>query len=254
MSQTRYHVNPATGSVGLCRAFYECPFGDFETAHFDSKKNAQRFFESTQDTFPSTSKKVSIYRVGSLEPPTTYFPDLDRIVERMDEGVPEGRQGRRGAIYASSDLESHARWILGVSSTQREQSHELRVNPESVYVYPINLYEDASAAESMGRTEEFERLRKEYWESGITLAEWRKWAIKAKPKSGEWEILLSPNDFTGSKPVSSRRIIENAPENLASLVNWALEPRRATKGLIWRKEIPNIETFTGDRNDENTSE
>lgn len=38
---TRYHINPATGDPGVCRATTSCPFGDMETDHFGSKDEAR---------------------------------------------------------------------------------------------------------------------------------------------------------------------------------------------------------------------
>lgn len=42
-----YHVNPATGNPGLCKATKACPFGGPED-HFTSKEAAQKTFEDKQ--------------------------------------------------------------------------------------------------------------------------------------------------------------------------------------------------------------
>lgn len=233
----RFHVNPVTGNAGQCKAFYDCPFGDQETGHYDTVDEARAAFESTQDTLPSPKKKRDrVYRVGSLEAPTKHFDDLAQVVKLFDEFVPEGRQGRAGAIFASPDLDSHMRWVKGSNLTRGDTtSHEITVDPNAVYVYPIEVYERASHSEQREQVEQFEELRKEYWETGMTLTDWRAWAAKAKPKPGTWELLLPPQAIQQAKPMSNRRVIEAAPENVANEINWALEPRRAAKGLIWRK-------------------
>lgn len=235
----RYHVNPVSGNPGLCKAVYTCPFGDKETAHFDTPEGASRFFEQTQDSFaPPKKKRGSVYRIGSLTPATLHFADLEQMIRKMDEARPEGRQGRAGALFASPDMDSHMRWVKGANLGRRGKvtdSHELYVDPNNTYVYPIDVYEEASLAESNGRLEEFEKLRKEYWDSGMTLVEWRRWSEKAKPDAGTWEVLLPAESIQSSRIMSSRRIIEAAPENMAKEINWILEPRRAAKGLIWRK-------------------
>ncbi len=41
----RYHINPATGDVGLCRARKNCPFGDFEHDHYATPEAARAAFE-----------------------------------------------------------------------------------------------------------------------------------------------------------------------------------------------------------------
>lgn len=236
----RFHVNPVSGNPGICKAVYECPFGDKETAHFDSEDEARKFFEESQETFAPVSKKRDrVFRIGSLEAPELHFEDLANLVKQFDQTTPEGRQGRAGALFASPDMQSHMRWVKGAnfgSYRDSPDSHELSIDPNSVYVYPIGVYEDASLAESNHRMAEFEKLREEYWESGMTLSEWRAWAKNSNPKPGTWEVLLPAGAIQSSRTVSSKRIIEEAPEDMAREINWILEPRRASKGLIWRKD------------------
>lgn len=237
---TRYHVNPVTGNAGQCRAYYDCPFGDMEEQHFDSLEEARASYESSQDSLPLPKKKRDrVYRVGALEAPVKHFEDLAEVVRLFDEATPEGRQGRAGAIFASPDLDSHMRWVKGSNLTRGDTtSHEITVDPNTVYVYPIEVYERASHSEQRNNLDEFNAIRKEYWESGMTLADWRAWAAKAKPLPGTWELLLPTEAIQQAKPMSNKRIIEAAPEKVANEINWILEPRRAAKGLIWRKETP----------------
>lgn len=42
---TRYHVNRTTGTVGPCSAKRQCPFGDIETGHYDSEREARQAYE-----------------------------------------------------------------------------------------------------------------------------------------------------------------------------------------------------------------
>lgn len=233
---SKFHVNPVTGNTGACRARWECPFGG-DDAHFDTEKEARDFFESMQTPIPLSLKKtVRVFRVGSLEAPQSYFPDLERLLDLFDKFTPEGRHPRKGALFASPDMDSHFRWVKGNDFARGDtSSHELTVNPDTVYVYPIDIYEAASSAESMGRMSEFTKLTEEYWKSGMTLREWQAWSAKTNPKPGTWEILLPPHEVKTVRPVSNRRIIESAPESTARELNWILEPRRASKGLLWRK-------------------
>lgn len=236
-----FHVNPATGEPGKCRARYECPFGDLENAHYETAAEARSAFELTQNTFPIRAKKtIGVFRIGPLEPQEKHFDDLQKLIEDFETTTPPGRQGRGGALFASPDLASHSRWVLGVSRNAGD-SNELTVNPNTTYVYPIGVYEDASHAQSNGKMDEFRDRAKEYWDSGMTLTEWHQWAKQAKPESGTWEVLVPPSAVQNVKPVSNRRIIENADEKRRREVNWRLEPRRASKGLMWSKEPVNEE-------------
>ncbi len=231
-----FHVNPVTGNPGKCRARWDsCPFGDKDSAHFDSLEQARAHFEATQETFRSNKKAIGVFRIGALEPKKAHFPDLQKLMDDFEITTPEGRMGRAGALFASPDLASHSRWVLGVPRDAGD-SHELMVDPNTTYVYPIELYENASSAQADGKMDEFKKLAQEYWDSGMLLAEWHSWAAKAKPDSGTWEVLVPPTAIRSIKPVSNRRVIENADISRRREVNWRLEPRRASKGLIWTKE------------------
>jgi hypothetical protein len=43
----KFHINPQTGEVGPCRATTNCPFGDLESEHYDSKEEARGAYEKT---------------------------------------------------------------------------------------------------------------------------------------------------------------------------------------------------------------
>ncbi len=43
----KYHINPTTGRVTICKAVHSCPFGDMETEHFESKNAGQVAFEKS---------------------------------------------------------------------------------------------------------------------------------------------------------------------------------------------------------------
>jgi len=238
MSADRYHANPKTGKVGRCQASYECPFGTLE-AHHSTAEDARAAFERSQEALliprpARRSRPVKIFRIGSLEPQSSpAFEDLDSVLGFMDQHAPDGRLPRRGALFASPDLASHGRWVRGTDSGD---SHELTVDPDSVYIYPVKTYESASMSFANGELKRAEDEAREYWDSGMTLTEWNEWSSTTELERGSWEILLPPNAIISSKPVSNRRIIENATDSDASEINWKLEGRRAARGLIWRKE------------------
>lgn len=234
-----YHVNPATGNAGLCKAYIgECPFGNAD-AHFPDAASARAMFEKTQEVFPKTMKKAKVFRIGPLQPQEKHFDDLQQVLQDFEETTPPGRIGRANGLFASPDIQSHGRWVLGIGDlggNHDTTSHELTVNPNEVYVYPVELYEIASSLQSWGNKEKFLAAAKEYWDAGMTLAEWQRWAAKAKPEPGSWEVLVPPSENLNPKPVSNRRIIENASENFHYRLGWLLEPRRAQRSNTWPRK------------------
>lgn len=231
-----YHVNPATGNVGLCRAYIgECPFGNVDS-HFPDAPSARAMFEKTQEVFPKAMKKAKVFRIGPLQPQEQHFDDLQKVLKDFEETTPPGRVGRSNGLFASPDIQSHGRWVLGIGGMgggKDLESHELTVNPNEVYVYPVELYEIASSHQSWGRMDKFREAAKEYWDAGLTLAEWQRWAAKTKPDPGSWEVIIPPSAELNPKPVSNRRIIENASKKFHSRLGWQLEPRRAQKSNTW---------------------
>lgn len=159
-SSELWHFNPSTGRSGKCRAgVRECPFGNSE-AHGSSPDEARLIHESTQQSLPRPTKKAKVYRIGELKPRESHFEHLQSVLRDFAKTTPPGRVARHEGLFASPDLQSHGRWVLGVG---RGESHELSVNPHEVYIYPVELYEEASMAQLDRDYEEFERLAQEYW-------------------------------------------------------------------------------------------
>lgn len=238
----KYHVNPVTGNVSQCRARWECPFGPAE-AHFDNASDARAMFEQTQDLFPKRMKKAKVFRIGPLEPRKQHFDELQEVLNDFEETTPEGRVGRAQGLFASPDIQSHGRWVLGIGDISKEDitSREFSVDPNAVYVYPVELYEIASDAQRNKSREEFLAAAKEYWDSGMTLAQWHAWSERVKPEPGTWEVIVPPELVENPRPVSNKRIIENATENWHSQLGWFLERRRAAKGLTWPRKVELLE-------------
>lgn len=83
----RYHINPETGNPGICRAHLNCPFGDLETEHYESRKAAQNAFEQAMQ-----DRALGVVRQnnGTFTFPDTYefpswrLPEAIRSVERAN--------------------------------------------------------------------------------------------------------------------------------------------------------------------------
>jgi len=54
----RYHINPNTGNAGVCKAKVNCPYGDLEKDHFNTKWEAMRAYEEGRlgETFQTLRK------------------------------------------------------------------------------------------------------------------------------------------------------------------------------------------------------
>lgn len=235
----RFHVNPDSGDVNVCRAQKKCRFGD-DAPHFSNERDAEAFYEESQSGSFKPVKKMKVYRVGTLEAPETYFEDLEKVLQDIDKFKPEERQGRFKGIFASPDFDSHSRWVLGNSYNKHDgalDSHEITVDANSVYVYSVNDYEKASSIQGIygSDSEKFEEAAKNFWNGGITLSDWKVWAEENKPEAGSWEIIMSPEAMISTKKLSNREVIENAPDGMASSLNSLLELKRYQEGLIWRK-------------------
>lgn len=198
-----------------------------------SKSKTSQNKNSPQKTDPAAKgiKRTKVYRVGTLTAPPEYFEDLEGILKDMDKFKPEGRQGRHGGIFASPDLASHGRWVLGMDYKTHEgalDSHEITVDANSTYVYNVSYYEKASSYQfSYGNeSKRFEDAAKKFWDSGMTLAEWREWAEENNPEPGTWEIIMSPDSMISTKKLGNRTVVNNASEDWADDLQNLLFPNR----------------------------
>lgn len=79
---TKYHVNPATGNPGACRATQRCPFGSLEEDHFDSPEQARGAYEASQGN--SFAKPQA---VAAAKTPTESYLDEDGAREMFARGA-----------------------------------------------------------------------------------------------------------------------------------------------------------------------
>lgn len=269
---TKFHINDK-GEAKRCKAQPgNCPITkESGGEHYDSMIEAQKDYENSNNAIEKPLNKNSknkkpqltkIYRVGSLTPPESHFSDLNDLLETFDSYKPEGRQGRSGGVFASPDMSSHSKWILGSQNNKHEEalnSHEITVDENSVYVYSVESYEEASAYQGMYGfdSEKFKEKVQEFWDNGMTLADWKTWAKENNPEPGSWEIIMPSSSIVSTKKLSNRTVIENVDESYANEVNRILEPERYRNGLIWRKstltdeEKNQIKEFALEEFDEN---
>ena len=241
----KYHIDD-NGTPKVCDASYgNCPYGT-DAPHFDNKADAHQYYEkvNTLEEIPAgLSKKkskspmmVSVYRAGRMRPASAEesFEDLERVKKLFDDRAPEGRQKRSGALFASPDLKSHSRWV-GSSGPASLTSHEFKVDANNVYIYNVNLYENASYTDESESIETVNKMIDDYWNSGMTLAQWHQMSEEEKGDYGSWEILLPSDREYKTKKVPNKTVITESDPSLSNQLNWSLEKKRARNGLIWRK-------------------
>lgn len=67
----RFHINPNTGTPGVCRAAVACPFGDLQNDHFDSAEAARAAYETKAEAEFSTVGSLS--RAAATPAPARLF-------------------------------------------------------------------------------------------------------------------------------------------------------------------------------------
>lgn len=86
----RYHINPETGEVGLCRANIKCRFLLDESKHYPTANLAREAYEKTQETFKKKKPVSLIIRKISKREFVRELEGLDSklksdLMDRFDE-------------------------------------------------------------------------------------------------------------------------------------------------------------------------
>lgn len=191
-------------------------------------------------TTPKVSRIVKVYRAGSMTPPVTHRSgEVQELTEYADKYKPAGVQGRSGAVFASPLSSGLSRWVLGNSGIRgtTQEAHEIKVDPETVYVYDIHQWEGFSWGRH--RSEEAKATAAtNYWKSGVTLKEWLQTHEEKELNGDNWELLLSRDDVISSRSMSDREVVINAPESRKTSLMWVFAPKLASKGKVWQKRQP----------------
>jgi hypothetical protein len=201
----RYHINPTTGTVGLCKAQKQCPFGDLETAHFNSKEAARQGYENLNSSIAKPLKKVKVFRNGGLLP-AAYEGEILSWAEKADAVKPDDRAGRIGSLYGSPSLKGVSRWVRGNLSLGGPKSdvetYEITLDANSVYVYPIEAWEEFSWRRGSPEA---------YWDSGVLLKDYLQESDNYD--DSQWEILFKEEDILSRRRVTKQRILENVEDD-----------------------------------------
>jgi len=161
---------------------------------------------------PNGQTIVSVYRSGIPEAPINRGVEKESY-RRADTYKPAERQGRMDGIFASPTLHGVTKWVRGnyFSKIPDVNVREIRVNPDTTYVYHIPTWERTSgkieydAELNLSQKEAIEN----YWNTGVTLTEWNtRFLNDPTIDPGDWELLLNPKDIELVKPVSAKRASE----------------------------------------------
>lgn len=240
-----FHIND-DGDVKECSAVKEesCPFNK-DNPHFTSSHEAQKHYENTAgksfDVFgkplPKRTSSIKtkepslrkVFRVGLMTPPDySTNEDLEEMLYEIDDLRPDGRQGRRGGLFASPDMKSHSHWLKGARYSDQDTdfiSNELVVDADSVFVYRVADYEEATDKFYSANEEPFKEAVKRFWNSGMTLTEWEVWSKTNKNNPADWEIIMTPQSVVSSRQMTNSEVVKNVPEDDAQLVS----------DMLWRK-------------------
>lgn len=238
VQQPSWHITDK-GEVKKCGAKTNpCKYSKIPNRHFEDESLADIALIH-QYKGEKAPRLMKIYRVGSLDVPEAHsLEDLNKDIEIMDRHVPEGRQGRGGALYTTPDLPSSSRWVLGNEYSRNSlDTSELVVDANKVYIYPVDAYERLSSIlHTSADPEKIESAVKEYWELGMTLTEWQA-LNKAHPQEyGKWEILAPPTAVESSKPVTTHTVLKNSDPRYTDQLN------RLLNGGSWRRPKKVIES------------
>lgn len=167
----------------------------FQTSERNSEEQAliARIQEDIKTNFklkklPDGTYEASVYRVGVPNPPSERKVEAESYTQ-ADKLIPEGRQGRNTAVFATPVLGTVGRWAGDLNPSVDQQVRELRVNPDEVYVYSVHAWERTHYYGEF--TERDAQKIKEYWATGVTLSQWIREANKGHILDpGEWEILV----------------------------------------------------------------
>lgn len=89
MANNRIHVNLETGEPGVCKALVNCPFGDLELDHFDSKEEARAAYEKLMENETFEAKVIAQKKViGAAR--VSGFSDFDNSRKSI---LPAGTHG-----------------------------------------------------------------------------------------------------------------------------------------------------------------
>ena len=80
----KFHINPASGAIGLCSANIQCPFGIPITEHFGSQQEAQKVYESSMSR--TILKSFKSFKKPSASPSLDSYVDLELLNDMIRDG------------------------------------------------------------------------------------------------------------------------------------------------------------------------
>lgn len=149
--------------------------------------------------------KRTLYRVGEVKI-GEHSEDVVSKWTFIDARKPAGHPvGRLECIYATPDVNGMFRWVTESILTAGKPLtvHEITVNEDEVFLYDVRIYDWLS--DDYGQTtEEMNRLSEAYWNSGITVTQWR----ERHTTGWSAEVLVPPSAIVTAKQLSYRQAMK----------------------------------------------
>lgn len=165
-------------------------------------------------TEPNGVTSVSVYRSGVPSAPEERGVEKP-YYERCDSFIPDSRQGRMNGVFCAPTIGGAARWVRGNSMMPRIEDievREIRIDIDNTYVYLVHDWERASSHDTP-------EMYQKYWDNGMTMRRYMELAQKEPHKYNpcEYELLVPEQGIISVKPLSSKRVIENAYDSQEEL-------------------------------------
>lgn len=136
---------------------------------------------------------------------------------------PHGHMERTSSLFASPNLAGMHRWIAWSEHQEDFHVHQLLVDA-NLPVYRIQGWEDylrsyakRTHAPSQVREDELQEKATAYWSTCTTIRQWQKTYGESAMFSGEWEVVLRPQDIRESTTLHFDTVMKKLPQHLAPM-------------------------------------
>jgi hypothetical protein len=169
--------------------------------------------ENTVNGVPALRNvRRSFYRAGGIDKPADYGPAQEAYMAA--DGVrPEGRVGRLEGLFCVESVAEVTRWVHGsmnAGSAYDPNPREIFYEGPEPWIYPVTAWSSIGLHENGDSA----IYRRHYWDLGLPLSEFearRQELAKMHLWRDGGEILLDPRFIRSSRPVSLKRLAEQAP-------------------------------------------
>ena len=142
---TKYHVNPDTGRVNICRAQSACRYG--ESQHGSTKEEARQAYENLmqEETVPDPFEKA----LRKITNQTEKGREMNRVIDynaRMRDQLAQGYEEKRGSVTVIheaatvEELEAYNESFRKLESELNEEEKKAFHDYTGLSFFPLNAY------------------------------------------------------------------------------------------------------------------